>query len=250
MAEERLQKILARAGVASRRKCEELIAAGRVTVDGRTVTQMGTKADVERQEIRFDGRRITSEKKVYYLLNKPRGVVCTNEPAAVSDGKVPVRAIDLLPNVRQRLFTVGRLDMDSEGLLILTNDGEFANRIAHPRYEVSKTYVVDVEGEMNQSALERLESGVELEGEWARVLRARLLRRSGNRSRVEVTLKEGRKRQIRHMLEAIGFSVTRLNRTRIGSLRLGELATGQYRELTPAEVRALLSCTRTRAKDR
>ncbi len=247
MTEERLQKVLARAGVASRRKCEELIAAGRVTVDGRVVTQMGVKVDSSRQDIRFDGERIASEKKVYYILNKPRGVLCTNEESLA--GRL-TRAIDLLPNVRERLFSVGRLDMNSEGLLILTNDGAFANRIAHPRYEVPKTYIVDVKGEVHQNSVERLVAGVKLEGELAQAMRARILQRSAEESRLEITLTEGRKREIRRMLETMGFEVVRLKRIRVGSLRLDELRAGEYRPLTPVEVEALLSCTRGRREAR
>jgi pseudouridine synthase len=246
MAEERLQKILARAGVASRRKCEELIAAGRVTVDGRIVTQMGVKVDPALHDVRFDGERIASEKKVYYVLNKPRGVLCTNETRLAGHLAGAARAIDLLPDVRERLFSVGRLDMNSEGLLILTNDGEFANRIAHPRYEVLKTYVVDVKGEAHQSTLDQLQSGVTLDGVPARATRAHILQRTSEESRLEITLKEGRKREIRRMLETMGFEVLRLKRIRIGSLGLDDLRAGEYRPLSTAEVKALLSCTHGR----
>jgi pseudouridine synthase len=201
---------------------------------------MGVKVDAARQDIRFDGERIASERKVYYILNKPRGVLCTNAPSLAGPVK---RAIDLLPEVRERLFSVGRLDMNSEGLLILTNDGEFANRIAHPRYEVPKTYVVDVKGEVHQNSIEQLQAGVKLDGELAKAMRAHILQRSPEESRLEITLKEGRKREIRRMLEELGLEVNRLKRIRIGSLRLEELRAGQYRPLTPAEVKALLSCT-------
>jgi 23S rRNA pseudouridine2605 synthase len=240
MAEERLQKILARAGIASRRKCEEYIAEGRVTVDGTPVTEMGVKVDLEHHAICFDGNPVHIEKKVYYLLYKPRGVICTQH-----DPQGRKRAVDMLRGVRERVFPVGRLDMDSEGLLILTNDGEFGNRIAHPRHEIAKTYIVDVQGTVADAQVQRLTDGVRLEEGIAKVQKARVLARSNDVSRMLVTLAEGKKREIRRMLDALGFPVTKIKRIRIGSLRMGTLMPGQHRELSPEEIRALMSCART-----
>jgi 23S rRNA pseudouridine2605 synthase len=240
MAEERLQKILARAGIASRRKCEEYIAEGRVTVDGAAVTEMGVKVDCLQHEVCFDGKPVHFERKVYYVLYKPRGVICTQR-----DPQGRKRAVDLLRGVRERVFPVGRLDMDSEGLLILTNDGEFGNRIAHPRHEISKSYIVDVQGLVAEGQIRRLTDGVRLEEGIARVQKARVLARTSEVSRLLVTLAEGKKREIRRMLDSLGFPVLKIKRIRIGSLRVGTLMPGQHRELTTEEVRALMSCART-----
>ena len=235
MSEERLQKVLARAGIASRRKSEDLIAEGRVTVDGRVVKEMGTKVDPTRQDIRCDGRRIRPQAPVYYLLNKPSGVLCTNAaPPGVR------RAVDLVPGAPEGLFTVGRLDKESEGLIILTNDGEFANRVAHPRYGVPKTYLVDVQGAVGPEQEKRLARGAFLDGRRVRPQRLVVLQRSPARSRIEVTLGEGRKREVRRLFASLGLPVSRLRRTAIAALRLGALAPGRCREMTPEEVRILL----------
>jgi len=244
MTSERLQKLLAHAGVASRRACEDLIREGRVSVNGHVVTRLGEKADPAQQDIRVDGRRVRCEAKVYYALNKPRGVVCTR-----AEGEGRRRAVDLIPRSRERLYTVGRLDKQSEGLIILTNDGEFAQRITHPRYEVPKTYVVDVRGEFGPEAEQRLRRGVFIEGGRARPRRLRVSQRSRARSRIEITLTEGRKREIRRILVRLGFPVLRLRRTRIGPLRLGALAPGKYRPLTADDVSALVAASRLKAQE-
>ncbi len=234
MALERLQKILARAGVGSRRACEELVAEGRVTVDGETVAELGAKADPETQDVRLDGRRLRMEPHEYWLLNKPKGVVCTNRDPA---GRR--RAVDLVPGTKARLFPVGRLDADSKGLVLLTNDGELANRLAHPRYEVPKTYLATVSGKVTPEDVQALRRGVYLAEGKARAARIRLLKKGHNRSRLEITLREGRNRQIRRMLARLGHPVRDLVRTRVGRLSLRGLGSGRSRPLTPKEVKYL-----------
>jgi len=234
MPEERLQKILARAGVASRRACEELVAEGHVSVDGETVTEPGTKADPETQDIRIDGRRVRSEPHEYWLLNKPKGVVCTNyDPAGRR------RPIDLVTGSKARLFPVGRLDAASKGLLLMTNDGEFANRLTHPRYGVPKTYIATVGGKVTGRDVQRLLRGMHVAEGKARVARVRVLKRGSARSALEITLREGRNRQIRRMLAALRHPVRDLVRTRIGRIGLRGLGPGRSRRLTPGEVEYL-----------
>ena len=245
MTEERLQKILAHAGVATRRKCEEFIAAGRVTVDGKRVTEMGVKVDPDQHEICFDGRPIQPESMLYFAVNKPRGYVCTNRSF-----KGEKRAVDLIKGVGERLYAVGRLDKESEGLIILTNDGAFAEKLTHPRYEVPKAYHVEVNGPILQAELGRLVSGVAVEGELMRARKATLHSRSENVSRIELVLTEGRKREVRRMVEALGREVVRLVRVRIGSLKLGDIAPGQYRKLDGIEIKTLLSCAEPKKKGR
>ena len=235
---ERLQKILARAGVASRRKCEEYITAGRVTVDGKVVRELGAKADPETSIVRFDGEPIKPEKRLYYLVNKPRGMICTN---ATDTGKP--RVIDLLGSVEQRLFTVGRLDVDSEGLLIVTNDGDFANRLAHPRYGVARTYAVELDGTVTAETLAKLRKGVRLaEG---RVRFSEVSARSAGRGRTQarVVLHQGMNREIRRAFAALGHRVRRLRRVAISSLSDSRLKAGASRRLKPDELEMLLGST-------
>ncbi len=234
MPEERLQKILARAGVGSRRACEELVEEGRVTVDGEVVGELGAKADPEEQDVRLDGRRLRIEPHEYWLVNKPKGVVCTNRDPA---GRR--RVGDLVPGSKARLFPVGRLDADSKGLILLTNDGRLANRLTHPRYEVPKTYLATVSGKVTPQDLRTLRRGVYLAEGKARAARIRLLKKGHNRSRLEITLREGRNRQIRRMLARLGHPVRDLVRTRIGKLGLRGLGSGRSRRLTPKEVEYL-----------
>jgi 23S rRNA pseudouridine2605 synthase len=235
MAAERLQKLLARAGFGSRRACEEFITAGRVTVDGRAVTELGAKADLLTQDVRLDGTHLRPERPEYWLLNKPKGVVCTNcDPAGRS------RPIDLMKHYTPaRLFPVGRLDADSTGLLLMTNDGLFANRLTHPRYEVAKTYVATVAGEVTTDDLRRLRRGMWLAEGRTRQALVRLIRRSRSRSMLEVTIREGRNRQIRRMLARLGHNVWDLTRTRIGRLTLRGVGVGRARPLEPDEVEYL-----------
>jgi pseudouridine synthase len=233
VAVERVQRALARAGFGSRRACEELIADGRVEVNG-IVARLGDRVDPGRDELRVDGRRISIDPGLRYLaLHKPRGVTTTmRDPHAERDLR------RLLPS-GPRVFPVGRLDRDTEGLLLLTNDGDLANRLAHPRHGVEKEYLAEVEGTPTGRQIGRLRRGVSLEDGIARAVEARAVGRTGGRGAVRLVLTEGRKREVRRMLEAVGLPVRRLVRTRVGPVRLGPLRAGELRELTPEEVRAL-----------
>ncbi len=233
---ERLQKFLARAGLGSRRFCEELITAGRITVDRAVVTELGTRIDPVRQRVAYDGESIKPERPAYYLLYKPRGYLCTHSDPA---GRPTV--YDLLDNEQRRLFTVGRLDRESEGLLILTNDGEFANRLAHPSHEVEKTYVVTVKGSVPDGVIARLRDGVWLAEGKTQGAKVRVLRRRPQQTRLQVTLSEGRNRQIRRMLARFDFKVPSLVRSRIGPIGTGGLKPGTTRQLLPAEIQELFS---------
>jgi 23S rRNA pseudouridine2605 synthase len=236
---ERLQKVLAGAGLGSRRKCEELILAGRVEVDREVVTELGTRVDPGRAEIRVDGVRLPRPKRVYYALNKPAGVVCTNR-----DPSGRPRAIDLIATKDERLFTVGRLDLHSEGLILATNDGELANRLTHPRYEIRKTYRVVVAGHQSPEILARLRRGIHLAEGVAQVASARIKRRDKRSTVLEIVLKEGRNREIRRVLARVGHKVLRLVRIGIGPLRLGALPAGAYRRLSRQEIDALRRAVR------
>jgi len=231
---ERLQKVLARAGLGSRRACEELIAAGRVTVDGEVVV-LGARVDPAHDRIVVDGVPVVvDETRVYWLLNKPAGYVTT---AHDPQGRPTV--IELVPD-EPRSFAVGQLDRDTEGLLILTNDGELAELLTHPRHGVEKAYLAEVEGVPSPGTLRALREGVELEDGPARAVRAQVVQRARDGvSALEIVLKEGRKRIVRRMCEAVGHPVRRLVRTRIGPLTDPKLAPGAHRPLTPAEVRSL-----------
>lgn len=231
----RLQKVLAQAGVASRRASEELIVEGRVEVDGRIVTELGTRVDPERVTIRVDGARIPPPRRhMYLLLNKPRGVVST-----MDDPMDRPTLAEYVPR-HQRLFHVGRLDTDTDGLIILTNDGEFAHRLSHPSYEVPKTYLVDAEGLLENRTLRRLEKGVTLEDGPIKADRVKLVSRGPEHSLVQITLHSGRNRIVRRMMDSVGHPVRKLARIAIGPVRLGSLPVGQTRELTSEELGALL----------
>jgi 23S rRNA pseudouridine2605 synthase len=228
----RLQKVLAAAGVGSRRHCEELIGAGRVEVDGQTVRRFGARVDPEHQVIRLDGKRIPSRQDLVYLaFNKPPKVL-----TAMSDTHGRHTITDYLPDRAQRLFHVGRLDYDTEGLMLLTNDGELAHRLAHPSYEVAKTYLADVPGPVPRDLARRLATGVELEDGLAVADRFRVLEQAGSRALVEITLHEGRKHIVRRMLAEVGHPVSRLVRTTVGPIRLGNLRPGTTRDLTTKEI--------------
>lgn len=234
MALERIQKLLARAGLGSRRACEEIVTSGRVTVDGRIANELGAKADLATQDVRVDGQRVKPEQPEYWILNKPKGVVCTNyDPAGRR------RPIDLMAHSKARLFPVGRLDADSMGLLLMTNDGDFANRLTHPRFEVPKTYVATVAGDLTRDAVHRLVRGIWLAEGRTRRAEVRLVKRSRSKSVVEVTIREGRNRQIRRMLAKLGHNVWDLVRTRIGKISLRGVSVGQSRRLTPEELEYL-----------
>src|SRR6185436_15319750 len=228
---ERLQKILSQAGIASRRASEQLMRDGRVTVNGTTILELGTKADASRDDIRVDGRRIKiPERHLYLLLNKPRGYVTTR-----SDPQKRPIVIDLLKGVREYVYPVGRLDYDSEGLLILTNDGELAARLTHPRHAVPRVYEAAVAGIPDEHDLKRLAKGVTIEGE--RTGPAEVV--SLGPSRLRITVREGRNRQVRKMCDAIGHPVNELRRVAIGPIRDSRLKTGYWRELTAQEVAKL-----------
>jgi pseudouridine synthase len=234
---QRLQKILAQAGTASRRTAEGLIAEGRVVVNGTTVRTMGTKADPAVDDIRVDGRRIKSaEKRRYILLNKPAGYVSTR-----ADPQRRPTVLDLMHGVGEYIYPVGRLDYDTEGLLLLTNDGDLAATLMHPRHGVERTYEAHVIGTPDTAAVERLRNGIPLDGRRTRPADVTILARGrgGHHAVLVITIREGRNRQVRRMCEAVGHPVRTLVRTRIGPLQDRRLRLGRWRELTPQEVRAL-----------
>ncbi len=231
---ERLQKLIAASGLMARRKAEEAIEAGRVTVNGR-VARLGESADRDSDRILVDGKELPSgEQKLYIMLYKPRGVVCSLHD---EKGRRDVR--ELVRELPERLFPVGRLDMDSEGLLLMTNDGAWANLLTHPSHEVEKSYLTWVKGENPASALEKLRGPMEIDGHPIRPARVELLEELPGGAKLSVTIHEGRNRQVRKMCEQAGLSVTRLCRVREGSLRLGDLKSGQWRRLTEEEVERL-----------
>ena len=235
--EERLQKILARAGIASRRAAEELIRQGRVRIDGRVVTDMGVRIDPERHRIECNGRPVTiAEEKVYILLNKPKGYLST-----LSDPQGRPIVTALLKGVKARVFPVGRLDYDTEGALLLTNDGALAQQIIHPSFEVNKTYVATVQGMPSQEKLSQLETGIMLEGRRTWPARIKVLAAGKRETSVEITIHEGRKRQVRKMFAAVGHRVTALKRVAYGSLTLGGLPLGKYRFLTKNDLNLIFS---------
>jgi 23S rRNA pseudouridine2605 synthase len=235
----RLQKVLAAAGVASRRACEVLISEGRVEVNGKVVTEQGRRVNPDTDVIRVDGSRIPPPRRHRYLvLNKPRGVVST-----MDDPEGRRTLADLIPERQGRLFHVGRLDTDTEGLLLLTNDGEFAHRLAHPSFEVPKIYLAEVAGVVGRDVLAKLRSGITLEDGPVRPVAVKLVSTAGDRSLVKITLHEGRNHVVRRTMEAVGHPVRRLSRTGIGPVRLGTLKSGEFRELTGAELGGLLDLT-------
>jgi 23S rRNA pseudouridine2605 synthase len=231
--QERLQKVLARAGFASRRGAERLMLEGRVTVNGAIVKELGTKADLETDDVRVDGVRVKPQKAaVYLVLNKPKGVVTTR-----SDPERRPTVMELVPQVAG-LFPVGRLDVTTEGLILLTNDGAFAERVAHPRYEVPRVYHAKVHGVPGAETLERLRRGVKVEGDFMAVDRARVID-ADNNAWVEVTLHEGKQHEVKRLLEEVGHPVSKLRRVAIGPVTSRGLEPGQFRALSPAEVEGL-----------
>ncbi|KIL48973.1 ribosomal large subunit pseudouridine synthase B [Jeotgalibacillus alimentarius] len=234
---ERLQKVIAHAGVASRRKAEELIKQGKVKVNGKTVTELGTKVTAS-DKIEVEGVKIERENKVYYLFYKPSGVI-----SAVSDDKNRKVVTDYFQHVEERIYPVGRLDYDTSGLLLLTNDGEFANLLTHPKYEVPKTYVARVKGLVKREVIKKLEKGIKLEDGMTAPSRAKVISADKQKDKtiLEITIHEGRNRQVRRMLEAVGHPVQKLKRERYAFLHLTGLNAGEARELTPHEVKQLRS---------
>ncbi len=240
-APQRLQKVLAAAGLGSRRQCEELITAGRVEVDRRVVTELGVRVDPAKQEIRVDGQSLPKPKPHYYAVNKPPGILSTNR-----DPSGRPRVLDLLPAGNLRLFTIGRLDLHSEGLILVTNDGELANRLTHPRYGVRKTYRVQVAGRPSREVLLKLQRGMHLAEGVARVEEIRVLSHHKESSLLEMVLCEGHNREIRRILARLGHKVLRLIRVAVGPVRLGNLPPGAFRPLSREEVAALWKATKKR----
>ena len=232
----RLQKLLAEAGVASRRASEQIILAGRVTVNGRPVRELGVKIQPGHDEVAVDGVLVKARRKIYVALHKPRDFLCTR-----SDPEKRSTVADLLPNEWRHLAPVGRLDRDSEGLLFLTNDGDFALRLTHPRYGVHKIYLATVEGRALPRMASRLLAGIEDCGEVLKAERARILSSNNSHSVLELELGEGKNREVRRMLAALELNVIRLQRIQIGRIKLGQLPTGKWRTLTEPEIKSLLS---------
>ena len=240
MKEERLQKVIARSGVASRRKAEQMIVNGKVEVNGELVTELGTKV-TDKDEIKVDGIPIEREKLVYYVLYKPRGVI-----SSVKDENNRKIVLDYLPEIEERIYPVGRLDYDTSGLLILTNDGEFTNQILHPSRRINKEYIVKTKGIPDKKSLELLKKGIRSESETLKAVYTKIksIDRKKNTAILKVILHQGKNRQIRRMFEAIHTPVIKLKREKFGFLTLEGLQPGEYRELTPQEVAELLQLTK------
>ncbi len=233
--EERLQKIISAAGVASRRAAEELIVEGRVRVNGRVVTELGAKADPNKAHIKVDGKLINPRQpQTYIMLNKPAGYVTT-----MSDPEGRPTVQDLLKGIKVRVYPVGRLDYNTEGLLLMTNDGDFAHLVTHPSHELPKAYLAKIKGVLDDTAVGELEKGIYLEDGKTAPAKVKKIRKEEANSWVEITIREGRKRQVRRMFDRVGRSVIRLKRIRTGNLSLGDLPEGKFRHLTPDEVTAL-----------
>jgi pseudouridine synthase len=231
----RLQKFLAEAGVASRRASEEFITAGRVSVNGVVVQEFGTRVDPEHDRVQVDGRPIKVKRKVYLALNKPRGLVCSR-----NDEQGRPTIFDLLPNEWRHLHSVGRLDFNSEGLIFLTNDGDFSLHLTHPRYGVRKRYVAVIDGSVDAEMLRLFVRGVHYEGERFKAEKARLVAGGQGKSVVELELAEGKYREVRRLFESQGRTVKKLQRIQIGKIKLGELPPGKWRTLTEGEIKSLL----------
>ena len=231
----RLQKFLADAGVASRRASEQMMLAGRVAVNGHTVQALGTKVDPPHDHVTVDGKPVRPKRKIYLAMNKPAGLVCSR-----SDEFSRPTIYELLPREWGHVHSVGRLDYNSEGLLFLTNDGEFSLHLTHPRYGVRKKYLATVQGRVERETLGRFTRGVYHQGERLKAEKARLVSASQTRSVVELELAEGKYREVRRLFEAEGMSVRRLQRIQIGKIKLGELKPGKWRTLTEPEIKSLL----------
>lgn len=232
---ERLQKVIAHAGVASRRKAEQLITDGKVKVNGETVTELGTKVS-SKDDVEVNGVPIDKEEPVYYLLYKPRGVI-----SSVKDDKGRKVVTDFLPEVKERIFPIGRLDYDTSGVLLLTNDGDFANQLMHPSHEVDKVYIVKTKGIPTSEQIKKLKKGVTADGEYLKAVHAKVMSTEGkkNTAIVQVILHEGKNRQVRRMFDALGFPVDKLKRERYGMIDLHGMNAGDSRPLKPHEVKQL-----------
>lgn len=242
--EDRLQKVIAQAGITSRRKAESYIVEGRVKVNGKLVTTLGTKVTAK-DLVEVDGVPIDREKKVYYVLNKPRGYVST-----VDDEKDRDTVIDLLPDVTERIFPIGRLDYASSGILLLTNDGDFAHLLMHPKHEIEKVYIVKIKGIASKVKLESLRKGVESDGDTLRLSQYKVMSidKKADSMILEVRLHEGKNRHIRRMFEQLGHPVSKLRREQYGIVSLDKLQTGSYRELTRQEIHLLKEIARENVK--
>ena len=233
----RLQKFLADAGIASRRAGEKLILEGSVSVNGKTVTQLGTKVDPDHDRVLVDGRPVKAKRKLYVAVNKPPGYICSR----TDPGQRKV-VHDLLPKEWATvLHSVGRLDFKSEGLIFYTNDGEFSLRLTHPRYGVRKKYLVTVKGDVTPEHIRTMEKGVYESEEVLRAEKGRILKSNKSHSLVELTLAEGKNREVRRMFEVLGFEVERLQRVQIGPIKLGQLPKGKWRTLTEPEIKSLMN---------
>ncbi len=231
----RLQRFLAACGLGSRRHCEEFILAGRVSVDGKTVTELGTKVDPQSQKIALDGETLRMERKKYYALNKPPGVLSTNR-----DPEGRPRVIDLFPPGGPRLFTVGRLDEDSEGLLLVTNDGDLAQKLAHPKFRIARRYELQVAGVPKPGTLAELRKGLYFTEGRFRVQQAKILKVRGQSAIVEAILTEGHNRELRRLFARVGHKVMKLKRVAFGPVQLGRLPRGEHRDLTRDELAELI----------
>ncbi|WP_335876845.1 pseudouridine synthase [Anoxybacter fermentans] len=225
---------MARAGVASRRKSEKLIIEGKVKVNGKVVKELGVKVDPEKDIIEVNGKPIKKEKPVYIMLNKPAGYITT-----MDDPFDRPIVLELVKDIPQRLHSVGRLDCDTEGLLLLTNDGSLTYALTHPSHQIDKVYLVKVKGSIDSEAIEKLEKGIELEDGMTAPARVELIKRKKNYSVIKMTIHEGRKRQVRRMMDAVGYPVLKLKRIKLGPLTLGDLKPGKYRHLSQKEIKVL-----------
>ncbi len=240
---ERLQKIIAQAGICSRRKAEELILAGKVKVNGEKITELGCKASPS-DRIMVDGRPISQEEKVYYVLNKPKGCIST-----VSDDKDRATVMDYVPS-SPRVFPVGRLDWDTSGVLLLTNDGQFANKMTHPRYHLPKTYEINLQGMLSEEDVRKLRKGFTWKGEKFAPAKVFIKNKDYPRDRMllDLIIYEGHNHQVKKMMEALGHSVRRLNRSRFGFVTVDDLRPGEYRRLKPYDVRKLIAASEEAGK--
>ncbi|GAB3791690.1 pseudouridine synthase [Virgibacillus kimchii] len=243
--QERLQKVIAQSGVTSRRKAEKLITDGLVTVNGKLITELGTKVSPA-DKVEVNGVPIEKEEPVYYLLYKPRGVI-----SSLKDDKQRKVVTDFFTEIPERVFPIGRLDYDSSGIILLTNDGEFANLLMHPKYEVDKVYVAKIEGMPSPQELKQLKKGVLSENEWLRAVHYKVLStdRKNKSMIIELTLREGKNRHIRRMMKELGYPVQKLKREKYGMLTLTGLQPGEYRSLTPKEVKQMRNMARKIVKE-
>jgi len=230
----RLNKFLAHCGIASRRKCDELIFSGRVKVNNQIITSPAFKVKPEIDTVYVDNEKINLQKKIYIALNKPEGYLCS-----LKDEFGRKIITDLIPEIKLRIYPVGRLDFNSEGLILLTNDGELSNRLIHPRYKVEKTYYVTVKGHLNEDKIKALENGIILDNKKTLPAKCKVLNLSKNTTSIEIKIREGKKRQIRRMLKEIGYEVKKLKRVKFGPIKLGTLKKGEWRYLTEEEIDSL-----------